>query len=141
MQDEDHFDQDSGALDDPASVDAPKGRRSFANMRRELSEDELSSSGVQKLLIDDIERLERENSTLSGYRDKFNRADKEAVLLREKEKRSIVADVMFGVCLTMGAAAIGFASSNPTSKPNGWIIVVIGGILIVGGIVSKVIKR
>ena len=45
-------------------ISAEKGRRSFAKLRRELSDDELSSPAVQRLLIDDIERLEREVAEL-----------------------------------------------------------------------------
>ena len=43
-------------------------RRSFANARRELSEEELSTPVLQKLLIDEVERLEAYNNELSSYR-------------------------------------------------------------------------
>ena len=40
-----------------------KGRRAFSKLRRELTDEELSSPAVQRLLLDDIERLEKENGS------------------------------------------------------------------------------
>jgi len=58
-----------------------KGRRAFSKLRRELTDEELSSPAVQRLLIDDIERLEKENGKLSDYQDSYYTADKKAAVL------------------------------------------------------------
>jgi hypothetical protein len=102
----------------------------------------LSSPAVQRLLIDDIERLEKENGKLGDYQDSYYEADKKAAVLTEKLKTNVAQDVIFGVCLTVGAALIGFAPSIWTpGKPNGWISIALGVVLIIGGIASKVVKR
>jgi len=102
----------------------------------------LQSSAVQRMLIDDIERLEKEKFDLTEYQDKYHNSDKKAAVLEEKLKASVAQEVIFGVCLTVGAAAIGYAPTvwDP-NKPTGWIAIVFGVVLIIGGIVSKVVKR
>jgi hypothetical protein len=118
-----------------------KGRRSLSKVRRELSEEELKSAAVQRMLIDEIERLERENIDLCDYRDKYYESDKRASTLEEKDKERISTQVLFGVCLTVGAALLGYAPSLWQSQPGGWLSIVFGGVLIAGGIASKVVKR
>ncbi len=143
---------DKSAVDDENYLDeepktterappATKKRRSFSKMRRELNEEELSTPAVQKLLLDDIERLESENSSLSKYRDKYYQAKEAAAILEEKGKNNTAIETMFGVCLTVGAAALGFVPSLWSSQPHGWVIAILGAALIIGGIASKVVKR
>jgi hypothetical protein len=119
-----------------------KGRKAFSKLRRELSDEELSSPAVQRLLIDDIERLEKENGKLSDYQDRYYAAETRAAVLNEKLKTNVAQDVIFGVCLTVGAALIGLAPSLwLPDKPHGWISVALGVTLVIGGIASKVVKR
>lgn len=107
-----------------------------------MTDEELSSPAVQRLLIDDIERLEKENGKLSDYQDSYYTADKKAAVLSEQLKTSVAREVIFGVCLTIGAALIGFSPSLWASdKLHGEISLALGFILIIGGIVSKVVKR
>ena len=49
-----------------AAVKAKVGRKAFSGAHRELNDTELSSPAVQKLLLDEIDRLERENNELIG---------------------------------------------------------------------------
>ena len=140
MAEEDHQDiapEDTGEATHPHS----KGRQSFNKVRRELSDDELSSPAVQRLLLDDIERLEKENEKSSVYQDKYHETDKKAAVLNEKLKSNVAQDVIFGVCLTVGAALIGVAPSLWTlDKSYGWYSVALGVVLIMCGIASKVVK-
>jgi len=122
-------------------ISAEKGRRSFAKLRRELSDDELSSPAVQRLLIDDIERLEREVAELKELRDRFQEADLRCAVLEERSKKSTAHDVMYGVCLTVGAAALGYAPAVWAQQPSGWLSIVFGGILIVGAVWSRAVKK
>ena len=45
-----------------------KGRQALSKVRRELSEEESSSPAVQRMLLDDLERLETEASELRESR-------------------------------------------------------------------------
>jgi hypothetical protein len=82
--------EDSG---EDITVRPHKGRRAFTNVRRELSDEELSSPAVQRMLIDDIERLEKEKFDLSEYQEKFHEADKNAAILEEKLKASVTQEI------------------------------------------------
>ena len=122
-------------------ISSHKGRRAFTNVRRELSDEELSSPAIQRMLIDDIERLEEEKYDLSEYQEKYHEADKNAAILEEKLKSSVTQEIVFGVCLTVGAASLGYAPSVWDNQPTGWISIAFGAFLIIGGIASKVVKR
>ena len=141
MEEEEYLDQARYASEETASNETKKGRRSFAKMRRELSEDEFSSPAVGKLLIDEIERLETDNSSLSDYRDRYYRADKAVGVLQEKQKVQVSGEIIFSVCLTIGAALIGLSASEWSSQPTGWIMVSSGVVLFICGIASKFVKR
>jgi len=118
-----------------------KGRPSFAKVRRELSEEELSSPAVQRLLLDELERLERESARLETYQDRYYKADRLCAVYEERSRTTRVNEVLSVVCLTVGSAALGYAPSLWTSQPSGWISIVLGSALIIGGIAAKVIKR
>lgn len=121
----------------------PKGRgrrKALSSARRELSDNELASSAVQKLLLDEIERLEEENIELCGYRNRYHEVDKKAAVLEQKIKQSMAHEIISVTCLTVGAAAIGYAPKVWSSEPTGYICLAFGILLIIGGIVSKAIK-
>lgn len=141
IEDNDHelAPEDTG---DGTPISHSKGRRAFSKLRRELTDEELSSPAVQRLLLDDIERLEKENGKLIDYQDSFYKADKKSAVLDEKLKTNVAQEVIFGVCLTVGAALLGFTPSVwVPDKPHGWISLALGFVLITGGVVSKVVKR
>ena len=74
-----------------------KGRQSFSRVRRELSDEELASPAVQRLLIDEIERLERDCSEFRDYRDRYHTADTKAQILEVRLKKSLAGEIIFGV--------------------------------------------
>ncbi len=134
--------QDIVAQDDAEGAPSLKGnkRRSFSKLRRELDEEELNTTAVQKLLIDEIERLERENVDLLDYRDKFYQSDKSKAVLEQKLKINISQEIIAGGCMTVGAASLGYAPALWASQPAGWIAIAFGGVLILGGIAAKAVK-
>ena len=142
MTEADQIDIAPEDTDEGLPISYSKGRRAFSKLRRELSDEELASPAVQRLLLDEIERLEKENNIMSGYQDSYYEADKSSAVLKEKLKTNIAHDIIFGVCLCVGAVLIGFAPSLwAPDKPHGWNVVAIGSVLIIGGIASKVVKR
>jgi hypothetical protein len=116
------------------------GRRAFSHVRRELSEEEMSSPGARRLLLDNVDRLEDEVMTLRACREDFHRVDKRAAVLEEKLKDNIAVDVMYGVAIAAGFGLIGIVS-NIWDKPYATTILCVALILVVGGIAVKVIKR
>ncbi|WP_157739317.1 hypothetical protein [Herbaspirillum sp. meg3] len=116
------------------------GRKSFAKLRRELSDEELSSPAVQRMLIDEIERLDAERSDLASFRGKFHEADKSAAILEEKFKGKISIEIIHIACITVGAAALGYAPSIWQMQPTAWMTGIFGVVLIVAGLAAKAVK-
>src|SRR4051812_39755355 len=87
----------------PLAVERQKGRKALSRLKRELSEDELSSTGVQKMLLEEIERIEEDRARLTEYRDKFYASDKEVAILKQQAKQSLAGEMVFGACLTVGS--------------------------------------
>ena len=125
--------EDTGNRSDKTPTKKSGSRRSLNNLRRELSDDELKSPAVQKLLIDDIERLEREEERARDLSEKYHASDKKSGILEEKLTTARSTEVLHIACITIGGVALGAAS-------NTWILGAIGGVLIVAGIIAKAIK-
>jgi len=133
--------QEPAAPSDPGPVEPAKGRQSFSKLRRELSDDELTSPAVQRMLLDDVDRLEREASELRAMRDKYHDADKRCAVLDEQRRGANSAEIQYGMCLTLGSVALGFAPTLWPHQPAGWVSVLFGIALVGGGVVSKVVKK
>ena len=93
------------------------------------------------MLVNDIDRLERENVVLCEFRDQFYSMDKKAALLEDRTKKSLAGEIIFGASLAIGAAAIGYAPAVWDSQPSGWISLSFGFLLVVGGIISRGVHR
>lgn len=116
-----------------SSALAPTGRRqAFRAIRRHLSDDELSSPGVQRLILEDLERAESERSELQKYVDRFHEADKIAAVLRERVGAVQSLDIMFGVALGLGGTLIGMATTA------GWQVGIVGGLLMLAGVIARI---
>lgn len=133
---------------EPRAVVAPteivpvyKGRRSLSRVRRELTDEELSSTAVQKLLLDELDRLETERGELLDYREKYYAAEGRASVLEERERRSLAFEVLSSACFVLGAAAIGYAPALWHDQPAGWLALVFGFLLIGGGIWAKTVRK
>lgn len=119
----------------------PKGRQSFRQVRRELTEEELSSPAAQRLILDELDRLEDENTELQKIRNKFHEIDKRASVLDEKLKRHTALDIFSSAALAAGSLALGYAPKVwDADNATGPIFLVIGIVMIVSGIWSKVVR-
>lgn len=121
---------------------APTGQRqAFRDIRRQLTEKDLSNPGVQKLILDELERADADCEELRGYVERYHEADKRAAILQERARAVTAIEIMFAVGVGIGSAIVGLAPLFWTHQPQGWICLAVGGILIVGSSVARVIKR
>jgi hypothetical protein len=125
----------------PIAAEAPKAHRAFSRLKRELTDEELGSSGVHKLLLELLQRAEEDNVDMKPFRDRYYQADKQNGVLQEKLKSNLATEVISMGSLTVGAVALGYAPSLWKSQPGGWLAVVFGLVLIGGGIIAKAVRR
>ena len=110
------------------------GRRtSFRDIRRQLSEEELKQTGVQKLVIEDFERAEDECVALRLYVEKYHEADKINAALKEKLKANIAMDVISAVGFAGGGAIVSLAPSIWDAHGLIGILAVVVGLLFIAG--------
>jgi hypothetical protein len=92
------------------------------------------------MLLDEVERLERENAELFGYRERYHEADKTSAILREQQKTNLSADIVFTAAITLGGVLLGLLQSvsNPTTLRE---LLGLGVLMVVVGIAAKFIRR
>ena len=118
-----------------------KGRQAFRKITRELSDKDLANPAVQRLLLDELDRLEIENDQSRSYQRQFHETDKRVAVLEEKSKMTLGSDIVSLACLAIGAAALGYTPVLWDSQPSGWIALVFGFVLVGSGIAAKVVTR
>ena len=111
----------------------------YANVKRELSEEELTSPAVQKLLLNDNYRMEKEMERLKEYESLYHAKDKEAAVLSEKISKSTGSEILFTACETVGSLLAGISANYWSNK--GWILLIIGSGLVLGGIIYKFVVK
>jgi hypothetical protein len=128
----------SGQLAIPSS-----GRRqAFRDIRRQLQEAELANPGVQKLLLEDLERAEGECEILQGYVERFHDADKRAAIAEEKLKSQTGFEVLYSSSLGLGCAIVGLAPFFWDEKNSrGPAALVVGLLLVICAALAKIVKR
>jgi len=127
----------------PDSAVPASGRRAaFRDVRRQLTDDELKSSGVQKLLLDMLQDADEEREALKSYVGLFHETDKVAAVLSEKVKTQTSVEVFFGVGVGLGGAIIGLVPFLWGDKPEyGVITGIVGLVLMIGATIGRIIKK
>lgn len=85
-------------------------------------------------------QLEQEVIELSEFRDRFHEIDKENAVLKERIRVSTASEIIFGVCLTIGAMLIGLTPYFCHTRLQAYLSLGIGGILIISGIISRAVR-
>ena len=137
--------QESGVKYESASDQpsvAPTGKRqAFRDLRRQLTDDELSGPGVQKLILDELEQSEAECEVLQGYIQRYHEADKRAAVLEERTKTARVIEILHGAMLALGGAIIGL---TPVFWPNRlltFLTLSLGSLLVLLAVIARILKQ
>ena len=132
---------DDSAAESEAGAPQSKGRRrSFRQVRRELNEDELGSSGVQKMLLDELERMDGAENELKSVKMKYFEAEKSLAVTSEKLKTHHAFDLLSTGTVAIGSLVFGGALSLENTDRLFWILVVVSLILVAIGIIAKVVR-
>ena len=93
------------------------------------------------MLLGEISRLEAIESISNDYKDKYHETDKQCAVLKEKEKSFLFSEILYSVSLTIGAAIIGLIPSIDSSDFPPFVFGILGGVLLIGAIIAKVVKK
>ena len=111
-------------------------------MRRPLTDDELKSPAVQKILIDILEDAEQARDEYKSYVDAFHGADKRAAILGEKLNLDRSVEITFGIGTGLGGAILGLATYLwDKDKFAGILAALIGLGLMIGACIARAVKR
>ena len=125
---------------DSISTDSVKKKDAFSLIDRQVSESDLKSLGTLRWLLNEHDTYEECIKQLDDYKEKFYNCDKEKSVIEEKLKNSTSFDILYSLSLSAGSALIGVAPSisDDISK---WILPIIGGLLFIGGIITKIVHK
>lgn len=132
------IDKDTGVKQEKTTSNYIPGKP-YSKLRRELSDDDLTNPAVQKLLISEIDKLEMRISDLEIVEQNFHEVDKSKAVLEEKLKTHHSLEILYSFCLSIGSGVMGLSSLFKINE-YGWIFLTVGGLLIIGGILSKFVK-
>jgi hypothetical protein len=131
--------KDSGIGKEQVTVSTSIPYDPYARVQRLLSEEDMSSPAVQKLLLNENDRMNKEIEKLHLVEEKYHIRDKEAAILEEKLKKSTGAEILYTICTGGGSALVGF--SKAFWDNNGWVLFVMGFMFVICGLVFKFVKR
>ena len=131
--------KDSGIGKQQESVPMSIPYDPYAKVQRLLSEEDMSSPAVQKLLLNENARMNKEIEKLHLVEEKYHNRDKEAAILEEKLKKSTGSEILYTICTGGGSALVGF--SKAFWDNNGWVLLVMGFVFVICGLSFKFVKR
>lgn len=95
----------------------------LSGLNRQLTEDDLKSPGVRKLLLGQLDEYETCKNRLSVTKENFHIKDKETAVLEEKLKSYVCFDWIYTTLLSVGSVLVGYYASQPSQ---GLILLVLG---------------
>jgi VIT1/CCC1 family predicted Fe2+/Mn2+ transporter len=122
------------------SVPASGRRQAFRDVRRELTDADLASVGVQKMVLDELEQAEAECEQLRAYIERYHEADKRAAILEEKLRPLRAVEIFFGIGVGLGGAIIGLTPFFWDSRLQGLLCLLIGILMIFGSTIGRMVK-
>lgn len=111
----------------------------FSGIGRVLSEDDLDSPGIKKLILSEIDKLQNRVEELELVESKYHILDKRNAVLEGKIQKNGSFEILYSFCLTIGSALAGISGVFWETK--GVILMVIGLVLIAGGIAAKIVRK
>lgn len=134
----DNKDEAKGSLQ-PNIEPEIKTADAYGSLSRGLTSEELSQTGTQKLILNDLSKAEAKVKELEPFRDKYYSVLTEKSVLEEKLLKTKRAEILYTFCVTSGGIIIGLAKIF-YEKDQGLsiIMITIGALLILGGILFKI---
>lgn len=115
---------------------SPKPNSAYDQISRYLTESDLKNPAVVRMIINERDRLQTENTQSKDWQEKYHAADTRSKVLEEKMKKSTAFDV-----LSSGLIGVGFLLAGAAFNPLNWVYLLIGLFIALVGIGAKTIKN
>jgi hypothetical protein len=121
---------------------AKNDQRAWAGIARDLTPEDLSSPGAQKLLLDNLEQLSRENQKLSSLQDELHTALLENCRLNGRLDTKKAIEIASMAMSNVGAVLVGFGPFVWDSQRLATAVcLLLGTGLVVAGFLAQRISR
>lgn len=134
MADQD-IDIDSDAEHGLGDLKSPK--KPFSKLAVEITDEDLKSSGVQKLLLAEISKLEHHASKYDYCRDELAMARQRCAVFEERNNKHAILEVLYSAGLGVGAVLIGLTPSVGSSSYAPLVVLGLGVVLMLVAVVAK----
>ncbi len=127
----------------PTANTASGAVQAFRDIRRELSEAELSNPGVQRLILDRLDSALARCDALSGFESRFHERDKRVEVLEERLRKRVALDIAWSGGLSIGLALLTLTPVVWHLHPH-WIrdiFLAIGALLFILAIAMRVVLK
>lgn len=128
-------------VEETQTAPATGKRQAFRDLKRELSDADLASSGAQKLLLDMLLSAETERDEYKEYLKSYYDANVRSQVLEERLKADITNETLFGVGVGIGGTIIGLAPTYWDKPPAGVLALIVGLLLAGGALVGRLRYR
>lgn len=89
-----------------------KPQSPYSKLPFDLKPEDLLQEGVQKMLLGEISRLHSDNFKLCDFEKRFYERDKECAVLKSKQQKDTMLEILYTVSIAIGAALIGWLPSS-----------------------------
>ena len=115
------------------------GRAAFRDLKRQLSPEDLTSPGTQKMILEMLSDVEAERNDLKEFETKFHEVDKRCAVMEEKLHSNAINEIIVGVGTTVGGIILGLSQVLWSANVYiGIIMIVFGLLLIVGSAIARI---
>jgi hypothetical protein len=139
---EPEINEDAKVIVEETTVPTSGKRQSLLNIRRQLTNEELSQSGTQKMLLEMLEEAENHGESMKNFEAKYYTADKQSAILNEKLNADRSIEVFFGTGIGLGGAILGLSPFFwSLGSIYGALCLLLGICLILGASIGRAIKK
>lgn len=130
------------------STDLGKSARPIFGLRRDLTQEHLKEEGTQRMILGDLDRLERENEELRDFRERYHAADKSSEVantkltaLKNRWTDLSGQSILSSVCFTTGGAVLSFSAAVYSNKPLFFCSLIIAAATIITAAIAQFISN
>lgn len=133
---EQDVDSDAGGEGRGGDLKSPK--KPYSKIAVELTDEDLKSAGVQKLLLAEISRLEHYSYKYDSCNGELILAKQKCAVLEEKQKAHDFLDALYTVGIGIGATLIGLTPSVTGIDYLKLVVLGLGAALVLAAVAAKV---